>query len=138
MIIDGKDLIMGRLCTYVAKQALQGNQVDIVNSEQVVITGSKPNIYEKYRHRLVYRGTPRWGPFFYKREDMFLKRTIRGMLPYKMPRGKRAVKLIKCHIGIPQEFTGKKHETLKNAHIAQSSSVKYITLQNLCRLLGRK
>lgn len=137
MIIDGKDMILGRLCTFVAKQALQGNQIDIINAEQVIITGSKANIYEKYRHRMVYRGQPRWGPFFYKKEDMFLKRAIRGMIPYDTPRGRKAVKLIKCHIGVPQEFEGKKFETLKNGNIADSSAAKYITIKHLCRLLGR-
>ena len=138
MIIDAKDMILGRLCTFAAKQGLQGNQVDIVNAEQVVITGSRENVLAKYFHRLTERGTPRWGPFFYKKENLFVKRVIRGMLPYKQPKGKKAVKLIKCHIGIPVEFAGKKFETLKFADIANSKATKFITVQEVCKMMGRR
>ena len=51
MIIDASDMILGRLATYVAKKALLGEKVDIVNCEKAVITGNKKSIFEKYKQR---------------------------------------------------------------------------------------
>ena len=48
MIINADGLITGRLASYAAKQALLGEKVDIINSEKACITGSKPQILEKY------------------------------------------------------------------------------------------
>ena len=44
MIIDASNLILGRLATFVAKQALLGEQVFIANCEKSVISGDKANI----------------------------------------------------------------------------------------------
>ena len=48
MIIDAKDLILGRLASFAAKQALLGETVDIVNAEESVITGNKRWIIAHY------------------------------------------------------------------------------------------
>src|SRR3989338_6651373 len=101
--IDASNLVLGRLSSYAAKQAFMGKSVDIVNCEQCVIRGAKTSILEKYMHKL-RRGTPIKGPFVYRKPDMFVKRTIRGMLPYKHGRGRAAFKSIKCHIGFPEEL----------------------------------
>ena len=37
MIINAKDAILGRLGTYVAKQALLGNKVDVINCEETLV-----------------------------------------------------------------------------------------------------
>ena len=137
MIIDAKDLIAGRLCSFSAKRALFGDAVSIVNSEKAVITGSKQVILAKFKHRL-QRGMPKTGPFVYRPEHRFLKRMIRGMLPYKNFKGKTALKRIKCYMGVPKEFEGKKFITINEANVAKTQSLKYITLKELCHQLGRK
>ena len=43
-LIDGTNATMGRLASYVAKQALKGEEIAIMNCEKVIITGSKKNI----------------------------------------------------------------------------------------------
>ena len=48
MIIDANNLILGRLGTYVAKNALLGEKVDIVNCESCVVTGRRDRIFEDY------------------------------------------------------------------------------------------
>jgi len=45
MIIDATNLILGRLGTYVAKKALLGNKIDIVNCENSVVTGNRKRIF---------------------------------------------------------------------------------------------
>ena len=63
MIIDGKDSVLGRLATFAAKSALEGENVDIVNAKDIVIVGNKNNILKKYLERRRI-GTMSRGPFF--------------------------------------------------------------------------
>ena len=103
MIIDGTDLILGRLASFAAKKALLGEEVIIVNSEKVMITGSKKNVLDNYK-RKISMGSVRWGPFFPRTSERILRRTIRCMLPYKKDRGRKAYKKIKCFIGVPEKY----------------------------------
>jgi len=136
MIIDAKDLIMGRLSTVVAKKALLGENVDVINSEEAVITGKKKDIMAKYFQRQ-QRGQPRWGPFQPLQEDRFLRRVIRSMLPYKQEKGLSAFKRIKCHIGVPENLKEKKAETIEAAHLKKVKHLKFMKVKEICRLLGK-
>lgn len=136
MIINAENLIIGRLASYVAKQALLGEQIDIINSEKAVITGDKQVLLEIYKKKLVM-GTPYKGPFFPRTPDRILKRTIRGMLPYKQPKGRSAFKRIKCYISHPEELKGTPI-TIENANIKKTKSLRYIDLEKLSRLLKGK
>ena len=115
MIIDGNNLIAGRLASYAAKQALLGNEIEVINSEKILITGSKADVMKKQLHRQE-RGHPYKGPFIPKREDKFMRRMIRGMLPHKQPRGIAAYAKVKCHIGVPEELEGKETITTRNEY----------------------
>lgn len=137
MIIDATDTILGRLASFVAKKALLGETIDIVNSEKAIVTGNRDSILEKYLHRLE-RGSPRWGPFVYRKEHMFVKRTIRGMLPFAQHKGRVALKRIKCHIGIPEKFKNQKLETLSEAHISKLTNLKYVYVSSICERMGGK
>ena len=55
-IIDGENAVMGRLASYVAKQALQGEEISIVNCNKVLITGNKKFI-EKLGEELIELNT---------------------------------------------------------------------------------
>ena len=137
MIIDAKDLIAGRLGSYAAKQALLGEKVDIVNAELAVISGSKKVVYGKYKAQ-DERGEPFHGPFLPKLPDRFLRRIIRGMLPYKKGKGREAYKRVKCYVGVPPEFEGKTHETVKGANVVKMQNLKYITVKTVCNLLKQR
>src|SRR4030043_261685 len=106
MIVDAEDQILGRLANFAAKKALLGESIDIINCEKAVITGDRHYIIRKYNIRRA-RGQPTKGPFFSRRPDLFVRRAVRGMLPYKKERGKIAYLRIKCHIGAPEKLTGK-------------------------------
>lgn len=136
MIIDANDLILGRIATVSAKKALTGEKIDIVNCEHAVIIGDKRSTLERFKEKRK-RGTPAKGPFYPKRADLIIRRTIRGMLPYKQAKGREAFKKIKCHIGIPNEFKDKKIEVIKEADLSKVASVKYIKLGELCEEIGR-
>ena len=49
MIIDATNLLVGRLATVVAKKALLGGKIDIVNAEKAIISGPKRLVINKYK-----------------------------------------------------------------------------------------
>src|SRR3989344_8292057 len=114
MIINAKDTVLGRLSSFVAKQILLGNKVDVVNCEECVVSGKKNEILSRYIRR-IDRKAPTKGPYFYRRPDMFVKRTIRGMLPFKRARGREAYKNVKCHIGLPEGLKNEKPVRVESA-----------------------
>ena len=136
VIINAKDLIAGRLATEVSKRALNGEKIDIVNSEKAIITGKKETILKKYKERRE-RGHPFKGPYFPTMPDRLLRRIVRGMLPYKKERGLKAYKNVMCYIVIPKNLESEKLETIKNAHIAKSGALKFITIEDICKSLRR-
>ncbi|MBS3172400.1 50S ribosomal protein L13 [Candidatus Woesearchaeota archaeon] len=136
MIVDAKDLIVGRLATVVSKKALMGEKIDIVNCEKAIITGKKTEIYSRLKKK-VDRGSPLKGPFFQAMPDRFVRRVIRGMLPYDQYKGKIAYKRIMCHIGVPEEFRNQKVETIKNANISNSTTLAYLTVGEICKHLRK-
>ena len=138
IIIDASESIAGRLASHVAKQAMLGKKISILNSEKAVITGNKDETFERYRQRRSEMGRPQKGPFIFRSPDRFLKRIIRGMLPYKKTRGTAAFKNIKCYRGVPPEFKDKKAESLAHASMTKLTVVKYITVGEICKLLGGK
>ncbi len=108
-IIDGKHAVLGRLASYVAKEALKGEEIVILNSEQIIITGNKKNIEKEFREKRGRVGTAQKGPKVSRSSYMMVKRTIRGMLPnHRTGRGKQAFERIKCYVGIPKEFQDSK------------------------------
>ncbi len=137
MIIDATDLILGRMAAKAAKAALLGESVDVVNCEKALITGNKKDIIAKYRHRLEL-GQPRKGPFIQRKADRFVRRTIRGMLPFKQAKGRMAYERVKCYIGIPAPFKDQKAETIKGASIEKVPNLKHITVHEVCRQIGGK
>jgi len=137
MIIDATDLILGRMATFAAKQALLGEEIQVVNCEKAIMSGNKKTILAKYKTKL-QMGKPQKGPYIPRRADMFVKRSIRGMLPYKQEKGLVALKRVKCYIDVPEEFKGKKLETIKNANVSKIPNLKYITVSEICKSIGGK
>ena len=137
MIIDANNLVLGRMASYVAKKALLGNGIDIVNCEKAIIIGKKKEIYDRHKKRLK-RGVHSKGPFLPRMPDRFVKRTIRGMLPYKTAKGSIVFKNIKCHIGVPDKFKNEKIETMENIDISKNNVIDYIRIKEICSSLGGK
>ena len=137
MIIDATDLLLGRMAAFVAKKALLGEQVTIINCEKAVISGNRERIFADYKQNRD-RGTHVKGPFVLRLPDRIVKRTIRGMLPYKKPRGLAAYKSIKCYIGLPDELKDKKAETLKACNVEKTNNLKYVSVNEISKYLGAK
>lgn len=136
--IDAAGLIVGRMGTYAAKQALLGHAVNIFNAEKAIMTGGREFNVEKYRYLIKEVGQPQKGPFLSRQPDRFVRRQIRGMLPHKKPRGAEAWKRILCYIGVPAEFKDKKMEMLDWAHSKHRNTMKLVTIGEICKSLGGK
>ncbi|HIH42466.1 TPA: 50S ribosomal protein L13 [Candidatus Woesearchaeota archaeon] len=136
MIIDASNLLLGRMATVVAKKALLGEKIDIVNCENALISGKRNMILAHYRHKKE-RGTYKHGPFFYSMPDKFVRRTIRGMLPYRTKRGLDAYKRIMCYIGVPSDFKSTSIETIQVADSEKLPILHTISVGEVCNQLGR-
>jgi len=139
-IINAEGLILGRLASKVAKMLLEGEEVVIVNAEKAIITGNREDIFAKYKQRteLRTRTNPRRGPFYPKRSDEIVRRTVRGMLPWKTDRGRKAFKRLKVYVGVPKEFEDRELETIIEAHMSRLATPKYVTVGEVAKFLGGK
>lgn len=135
MIIDAKNLILGRMSSFVAKKALLGEKIDIVNCENSVVVGKRKEIFGRY-NKMNKRGVHSKGPIIFKMPDRFVKRTIRGMIPYKTAKGRTAYKSINCHIGFPDILKKEKIESLDNINISKNNTIDYINVKEICNHLG--
>jgi large subunit ribosomal protein L13 len=104
--IDATGAALGRLATFAAKSALLGKQVRIINCDDVVITGKKHAVVEVYKVKIRRGGYSQKGPYIPRTVDRMVRRTIRGMLPWNITRGREAFKRIKCFNEAPKEFAG--------------------------------
>jgi large subunit ribosomal protein L13 len=129
IIIDGSDAIFGRLCSFAAKKVLEGNEIIIVNSGKVLITGNRNDIVSKYDTLRKKGGFSQKGPKISRSASTILKRAVRGMIPdFRRGIGKESFKRIKCYNNIPEE--------LKNEKILKMDyprKLKFIELNELVR-----
>ncbi|MBD3171478.1 50S ribosomal protein L13 [Candidatus Bathyarchaeota archaeon] len=133
-VIDGDGLILGRMASTVAKRLLQGETIDIVNAEKIVVSGKKQMIIKKNKEFLGVGGHQR-GPFHYRQPHRYVKKTIRGMLPHRKEHGKKAFKRLKVHIGIPEEFEDSKLEKMQNHHLSNLGN-RYVTIGEIAENIG--
>jgi len=135
--IDATDQILGRLASYVAKSALDGKETVVLNVEKAVISGRKKMIVDEAKLLLKTRtlGSQRKGPVHYRRPDTYVRRVIRGMLPWKKSHGKEAFKKVKVFMGVPEEFKDKQTLKVQGAE-ASKLNCPYITLKELAKEIG--
>ncbi len=135
-VIDADGLVLGRLCSHVAKRLRNGEEVVVLNAEKAVVSGRKEQLVEFYAHRRTRGGSQSKakGPFYPRRSDMILRRTVRGMVEYKRPAGKAALKRLRVYIGVPKEFRDAKAETVESAK--KPNLIQYVLLGDISERLG--
>lgn len=135
-VIDADGLVLGRLCSHVAKRLRNGEEVVVLNAEKAVVSGRKEQLVEFYAHRRTRGGSQSKakGPFYPRRSDMILRRTVRGMVEYKRPAGKAALKRLRVYIGVPKEFRDAKAETVESAK--KPDLIQYVLLGDISERLG--
>ncbi|PIZ50944.1 50S ribosomal protein L13 [Candidatus Woesearchaeota archaeon CG_4_10_14_0_2_um_filter_33_13] len=137
-IYDGKGMVLGRLATLVAKDALLGEEVKVVNCEHVVISGKKTETVAHEKQKRDRKGYPTKSAKFSRLPDRVVRRTIRGMLPWKLTRGKEAFKLIMCYIGVPEVLASEKMIHVEKLSVKKFPTLKYMTVGEVCKGLGGK
>ena len=130
IIIDGTNATMGRLASFVAKQALYGKEIVVVNADNVLISGDKRTTLKKYQERIKRGGASLKGQKIVRTSERILKRTIRGMLSHKQGRGNDALKRVRCYNTIPKEY-----EASKKILSGRKKGGKTITLKELVKLI---
>jgi len=137
ILVDGSDLIAGRLCSNVAKLLLQGNRVSIVNCDKIMISGKRNSIVEEYKTFLKIASiiNPKHGPFHPRRPDTIISRMVRGMLPRTKPSGQAALKRLRAYIGIPNELRSQKKIQFDKAKIRRTNAY-YTSMAELGRTIG--
>lgn len=134
LLLDAKNQILGRLASFAAKRALNGDTVIVLNAEKAVISGRRKNIVEEAKRRLKTRtlGTQIHAPVHQRRPDVYLRRVVRGMLPWKKAKGRSAFHRVWVFMGVPEEFANKAPVTIPGADAAKLVSP-YVTLEELAK-----
>ncbi len=145
VILDAEGCTMGRLASHAAKEALNGKKVLIFNAEKAVISGRRDEVFGEYKNRYEAKSKTnpwRYGPKRPKNPDRFLRRVIRGMLPWDKPRGKSAFKRVMVYMGRPEEEIKKREGVdMSKVEAEDNSNFKkhydyFVTVGDLCAYLG--
>jgi large subunit ribosomal protein L13 len=132
--VNADGLILGRMASIVAKKLLNGEKVIIVNAEKAVISGKKRSKVAEAKEFLEV-GAPQQGPFHYRRPDRIMRKTVRGMLPFKQPKGKTALKKLKVFISVPEDLKDQQMVSIEEAQAAKLHGP-YFTLADLAKEIG--
>ena len=137
IVVDGTNLIAGRVASNVAKLLRKGNRVSIINCDKIMISGKKSSIIGEYEdflriHSIIH---PQHGPFHPRRPDTIMKRMIRGMLPTEKPSRKTDLARLRTYIGVPREVKGLERIQFEKAKIRKDSS-RYTTMAEISRYIG--
>jgi large subunit ribosomal protein L13 len=134
VIINGQGLILGRMCSKVAKRALNGEQIIIVNAEKAIISGKRKSKVAEAKEFLEV-GAPERGPFHSRRPDRIVRKAVRGMLPWRQPKGKAAYKRVKVFIGVPKDL---ENQNMEGDPQAQASKLRgpHFTVGELAEQIG--
>ncbi len=137
-IYNAQDLILGRLCSQAAKDILLGEEVAVVNCEKAIISGKKANTLARELVKRKRKGYPLKSQTHSRLPDRFVRRCVRGMLPWKTARGREAYKKIICYRGIPISFEGKEFISIPKATVEKLPTLKYMTVGEICTQIGGK
>jgi len=133
-VIDASGLILGRMASVVAKRLLTGESIVVVNAEKAVISGRR---LSRVRAAMVFLdvGHPGKGPYHSRRPDQIVRRTVRGMLPRRIPKGQQALGRLHVFLGLPDEFKGSRLETIAEAGVGKLKCP-YVSVGDFAREIG--
>ena len=117
IVVDGRDHMLGRLASVVAKELLSGQNVVLVRCEAINVSGSFVRNQMKWARFMRKRTNtnPKWGPFHHRAPSRVMYRTIRGMIPHKTNRGANAMARLRCFDGIPAPYDKVKRMVVPDA-----------------------
>lgn len=136
-VIDGKNAVLGRLSSTVAEKIMAGEEIVVVNCENIIITGDRDKVFAAYKAK-VDRGEckSRKGPFYPRRADLLFKRCVRGMIPWTSTSGRNAYRRLHVFVGVPKQFADA--ELVVEEQAMKKITGKYTTLGAVAKFLGSK
>ncbi len=134
VVVDAKGLILGRMASTIAKRLLQGENITIMNAEKAVISGKRLSRIKEAKKKLEI-GHPKKGPFHPRRPEEIVRRTIKGMLPRRKPKGQQAYRRLKVFVDVPQELKETETQTIPDAK-SEKLKCPYITVGKLAKEIG--
>jgi large subunit ribosomal protein L13 len=137
VVVDATNHIAGRLCSYVAKMLLKGDNVVVLNAEKAMLSGDRYSTIRQW-HEYLEIGSivnPIHGPFHARRPDTIITRMVRGMVPKRKPKGITAMKRLRVYIGVPKNYAGVKGKEFDDAKIRKPVSY-YTSMHDLAKLIG--
>ena len=134
--IDATGLVLGRLSSWIAQRIMMGEDVVVVNAQDMIVSGKRKYLIESYlqRRSRATHTNPKRGPFFPRMPDRILRRTVRGMLPWKTRSGKSAFRRLSAYIEVPDNLTEQEFQSVPEAKRTMSNS--YMTVGDLARSIG--
>ncbi len=142
VVVDATNHVVGRLASVVAKWALEGRRVVIVNAERAVVTGDFNMVLNWYKARvsewLTHYNPEKAGPKIPRKPDRILRRVIRGMLPRKSRRGREALRRVRVFMGVPPQYVNADKVVIKGALLSIRPGAKYVTLEELWKHIEPK
>jgi len=133
-VIDASGLILGRMASVVAKRLLTGESIVIVNAEKAAISGRRLSRVKEARAFLDI-GHPGKGPYHPRRPDQIVRRTVRGMLPHRIPRGQQALERLRVFLGLPEGFRSARLETIAEADVGKLKCP-YVSVGDFAKEIG--
>jgi large subunit ribosomal protein L13 len=116
---------------------LEGQEVIILNISKAVISGDRKSTIARAKVKLTTRtlASQDKGPKHPHRPETYAKRALRGMLPYKQPKGKNAYKRVKIYTDIPEEYSDKQYQKISTADVSKLKC-RYMLLEELSKEIG--
>jgi len=134
-VIDGKDLVLGRLGSNVAKRLLLGENIKIINCKDIIILGRKKYLVNRYKTKLSNKVIGQ-GPYYSRSPSDIVKRSFRNMLPYKNQRGIEAFKRLKCYNSTPSILSSVNKTVVEGAKLDSNSVFYYTRVEEISKVLG--
>jgi len=130
-VVDGRGCILGRVASIVADRALEGETIAVVNAEGMIVTGREEDVVARFKKRTELQSDR--GPYYPKRPDEIAKRSIRGMVPHKRPRGRQAFERVRVYLDNPFD---EEPEVLEGTSLDRLSNTRFVELGEVSAQLG--
>jgi large subunit ribosomal protein L13 len=137
IIIDATNLVLGRMLSFAAKRAIEGQDVIILNASKAVISGKRRSIIQRAKTKLKTRtlASQEKGPIHPRRPERYVRRVLRGMLPFKKPLGKKAYKRVRVFADVPDRYAGEPRQKIPAAE-ASKLRCSYMSVADLSKEIG--
>ncbi|AIB09791.1 60S ribosomal protein L13A (nucleomorph) [Lotharella oceanica] len=140
IVINGENLIYGRIASKIVKLLKDGYFIRIINCQNLVISGRKQHTINRFvsKFNKKTRTNPNKGPFkFNSPVDIFLK-SIKGMISQKKKTFMSIYKRLQCFNGQPSKYKLQKNFIFYkfNKSIRLKNISKWIYLKDVAKKLG--